>query len=96
MVLDQGKNTMVFTNATTHITLNYKKEIMTFKDCQWSEATQQYLTSLNISDQLKLDDTATHAYIFEGEVYLSQTVIENVLLNAQYQLDLSMKTLNKS
>ncbi|WP_041138430.1 hypothetical protein [Beduini massiliensis] len=96
MVLDQGKNTMVFTNATTHITLNYKKEIMTFKDCQWSEATQQYLTSLNIRDQLKLDDTATHAYIFEGEVYLSQTVIENVLLNAQYQLDLSMKTLNKS
>lgn len=96
VVLDQGKNTMTFSNSTTHMTLNYKKETMTFKDCQWSEASQQYLASLNGGEQLKLELTATHAYIFEGEVYLSQSLIEKLIFNSQYQLDLVNKTLIKS
>ncbi len=94
--LDQKKNTMRFKNNITSIVLDYKKEYMSFSDCTWNEVTAQYLASLSVTNELNLKDTSTHAYIYEGEVYLAQDLCEKILLNSSYQLDLTQNAWNKN
>lgn len=93
MTLDQAKDKMLFKNDTIDVILDYKKEVFTFTNCQWSVASLQYLTTHNGLEKLDLKTVSQHAYIHEGEVYIPKELVELILFNSSYSVDLDNKTI---
>lgn len=93
MTLDQAKDKMEFKNETIEATLDYKKEVFFFTNCQWSVASLQYLTTHNGLEKFDLKTVNHHAYIYEGEVFIPKELVELILFNSSYQVDLENKTI---
>lgn len=93
MTLNQNENTLNFTNDEVNVTLNYKDESLVFNDCSFSVQTLNYLNQYQATEKLSLEQTNTHSYIYDGEVYLSKEIVESVLLNSEYTLNLDSQSL---
>lgn len=96
MQLNEKKGIMSFTLNDLKIDYDYKHNQLLIKEGTLNTKSQEYLNELNINKtKIDLNTINCYAFIHDGEVYIEQNILEYILLNYNYIIDLKNSTVNK-